>query len=84
MVAGALKLHRVLAINMAPTSTSAMKLDSQKAKEWVDLIVGSDKSTFFLKSHFVIGHLVIWDVCNRVYSLYSIEKLIACVVKTDS
>ena len=29
-----LKLIRIVAINMAPASTSTMKLDSQKAKEW--------------------------------------------------
>ena len=35
MVAGILKLHRAVAINMAPTSTFAMKgEDFQKAKEW--------------------------------------------------
>ena len=33
VVAGTLKLHRVVAISMAPTSTSTMKSDSQKAKE---------------------------------------------------
>ena len=30
---GSLKLHRAVAINMTPSSTSAMRLDSQKAKE---------------------------------------------------
>ena len=34
VVAGTLKLHIVVVIKMAPTSTSTMKLDSQKAKEW--------------------------------------------------
>ena len=31
-----MKLHRIVAVNMASASTSAMRLDSQKAKEWVD------------------------------------------------
>ena len=33
VVAGTLKLHRVVAINKASTSTTTMKLDSQKTKE---------------------------------------------------
>ena len=31
-----MKLRRVVAINMAPTSTSAMRLDLQKAENGVD------------------------------------------------
>ena len=34
VVAKTLKCHRVVVINMAPASISAMRLESQKAKEW--------------------------------------------------
>ena len=34
LLEGTLKCHRVLGMNMALNSTSAMKLELQKAKEW--------------------------------------------------
>ena len=33
-VAGTVKLHRIVAVNMAPDRTSVMNLGSQKAKKW--------------------------------------------------
>ena len=34
LVAETLKHHKIVAVNMAPASTLAMRLESQKAKEW--------------------------------------------------
>ena len=34
LLSGTWKLHRVMAASMALATTSAVKLDSQKAKEW--------------------------------------------------
>ena len=58
VVTGTLKLHRDVAINMAPVSTFTMKLGSQKAREWVGYSCqshGFNPSLLFskLKSHVV-------------------------------
>ena len=48
VVSGTLKCHRVVAINVALVSTSVMRLESQKAKEWAG---SSHQSHSFNPSH---------------------------------